>query len=1160
MITRSKSKRTAQRIESEDVGYKHVTSPSSSSSKSQLSLYSSSSSSCFRSPTISLSSSSSSNLGLTDVAQEAESVQVPVPNVSAAEVRKRWSKEMNEFILRTYLLLTNMESDTNAYLPPLHTKFLEKYPYMEVSRQRIGDQRRAIIQKNLLPKTTIDRIYKEVRIELQTNNNYHSAQLLSNTGTQIGQRMKWTKEYNESILKIYLRITQLESNKTAYRKLLHEEFIATHPELGHLSEQRIADQRRAIINNKYITDNRLAEIKQEISNELKIQNRENNYSQSLGTQPQQQLEAANINNTYTSHEEANIHTEEQALSGDNTLQELTAPIYNTTETTVDLNQKIESTFHEAEQLFANTDPTSRPFIRRQKLTKKFSTIVQYINTTILPTKLHPDIEFNTLHNILYCAAWTAAKCNGTKIEQQLQEIHHTQTKKIPSWQKRLEKQIADLRASIGRVTQFINGNRSRRIISTVETIKLKYATHAQHENSNSDPKHFLDTLKQKLSAKSARLKRYLKCTARKKQNAIFISNEKGFYRTLNSSENNTINRNNNIPSKEALREFWANIWENPEQHSDNTEWIKELQQETSGICDMEFEFIPADIFIDVIQRTHNWKAPGTDHIHNYWYKKFTCLYPYIHNHINAFIQSPHTLPTFITHGITYMLPKDPDDTCNPAKYRPITCLQTFYKILTACISRVINQHLTKYNILAEQQKGCRKDSQGCKEQLTIDAIAMKTATNQKKDIYSMFIDYQKAFDSVPHSWLLEVLNLYKIHPVLTNFLKTSMTNWQTALKIKSSCETLTTEPIQIQRGIFQGDALSPLWFCLALNPLSQLLDKSNEGFLLENNNTHYKLSHLMYMDDIKLFAADKRTLFKLADITQTFSQDIRMQFGVDKCKILSISKGKIREDNYTLENGEIIEPMTEHNSYKYLGFKQLKQIAHKETILDLKKRFTHRLRLILKTHLNSKNTIKAINTFAIPILTYSFGIINWSKTDLQSLQRTVNTNLTKYRKHHPKSCVQRLTLPRSEGGRGLIDIQNLHNQQIRTLRSYFHTKSEHSLLHKHATQLDKKLTPLNLHDTNPQQNEHSVSIQQKLLEWSSKALHGRHRSHLCQAHVDKEKSNEWIRRGDLFPETEGFMLAIQDEVIATRNYIKHIIKDSNQTSDQCRHCNADNYP
>ncbi|CAG4980406.1 unnamed protein product [Colias eurytheme] len=905
MITRSKSKRTTQRIESEDVGYKHVTSPSSSSSKSQLSLYSSSSSSCFRSPTISLSSSSSSNLGLTDVAQEAESVQVPVPNVSAAEVRKRWSKEMNEFILRTYLLLTNMESDTNAYLPPLHTKFLEKYPYMEVSRQRIGDQRRAIIQKNLLPKTTIDRIYKEVRIELQTNNNYHSAQLLSNTGTQIGQRMKWTKEYNESILKIYLRITQLESNKTAYRKLLHEEFIATHPELGHLSEQRIADQRRAIINNKYITDNRLAEIKQEISNELKIQNRENNYSQSLGTQPQQQLEAANINNTYTSHEEENIHTEEQALSGDNTLQELTAPIYNTTETTVDLNQKIESTFHEAEQLFANTDPTSRPFIRRQKLTKKFSTIVQYINTTILPTKLHPDIEFNTLHNILYCAAWTAAKCNGTKIEQQLQEIHHTQTKKIPSWQKRLEKQIADLRASIGRVTQFINGNRSRRIISTVETIKLKYATHAQHENSNSDPQHFLDTLKQKLSAKSARLKRYLKCTERKKQNAIFISNEKGFYRTLNSSENNTINRNNNIPSKEALREFWANIWENPEQHSDNTEWIKELQQETSGICDMEFEFIPADIFIDVIQRTHNWKAPGTDHIHNYWYKKFTCLYPYIHNHINAFIQSPHTLPTFITHGITYMLPKDPDDTCNPAKYRPITCLQTFYKILTACISRVINQHLTKYNILAEQQKGCRKDSQGCKEQLTIDAIAMKTATNQKKDIYSMFIDYQKAFDSVPHSW-----------------------------------------------------------------------------------------------------------------------------------------------------------------------------------------------------------------------------------------------------KHHPKSCVQRLTLPRSEGGRGLIDIQNLHNQQIRTLRSYFHTKSEHSLLHKHATQLDKKLTPLNLHDTNPQQNEHSVSIQQKLLEWSSKALHGRHRSHLCQAHVDREKSNEWIRRGDLFPETEGFMLAIQDEPKAYE--FGYSVKDAKSGNDYDR--------
>ncbi|KAL4702733.1 hypothetical protein ACJJTC_001478 [Scirpophaga incertulas] len=99
-------------------------------------------------------------------------------------------------------------------------------------------------------------------------------------------------------------------------------------------------------------------------------------------------------------------------------------------------------------------------------------------------------------------------------------------------------------------------------------------------------------------------------------------------------------------------------------------------------------------------------------------------------------------------------------------------------------------------------------------------------------------------------------------------------------------------------------------------------------------------------------------------------------------------------------------------------------------------------------------------------------------------------------------------------------------------------------LHKATTEADKKLTPLNLHDRQTQTTEDIVS------------LHGRHRSHLGQPHVDKDKSNEWLKRGELFPETEGFMLAIQDEVKATRNYRKHIIKDINQQTDLCRHYNA----
>ena len=67
-------------------------------------------------------------------------------------------------------------------------------------------------------------------------------------------------------------------------------------------------------------------------------------------------------------------------------------------------------------------------------------------------------------------------------------------------------------------------------------------------------------------------------------------------------------------------------------------------------------------------------------------------------------------------------------------------------------------------------------------------------------------------------------------------------------------------------------------------------------------------------------------------------------------------------------------------------------------------------------------------------------------------------------------------------------------------------------------------------------------------------LHGRHPHDLGQDDVDSKASNYWLTHGDLFPETEGFVIAIQDQVIATKNYHKHIIKDPNVTDDRCRMC------
>jgi hypothetical protein len=100
-----------------------------------------------------------------------------------------------------------------------------------------------------------------------------------------------------------------------------------------------------------------------------------------------------------------------------------------------------------------------------------------------------------------------------------------------------------------------------------------------------------------------------------------------------------------------------------------------------------------------------------------------------------------------------------------------------------------------------------------------------------------------------------------------------------------------------------------------------------------------------------------------------------------------------------------------------------------------------RLRIICKSYLNTANKIKAINTYAIPILTYSFGIISWSNTDLDSLERLVQKALTNHRNLHPKSAVERITIQQHLGRLGIINIKQLHNNQIEKLRDYFKSKS-----------------------------------------------------------------------------------------------------------------------
>ena len=69
----------------------------------------------------------------------------------------------------------------------------------------------------------------------------------------------------------------------------------------------------------------------------------------------------------------------------------------------------------------------------------------------------------------------------------------------------------------------------------------------------------------------------------------------------------------------------------------------------------------------------------------------------------------------------------------------------------------------------------------------------------------------------------------------------------------------------------------------------------------------------------------------------------------------------------------------------------------------LKKECTKRLRLILKSELNAKNKIIEIGALAMPVLRFSFGIINWRLEEIRKIERETTKTLTMYKIHHPNA-------------------------------------------------------------------------------------------------------------------------------------------------------------
>ncbi|XP_031559231.1 uncharacterized protein LOC116295530 [Actinia tenebrosa] len=275
----------------------------------------------------------------------------------------------------------------------------------------------------------------------------------------------------------------------------------------------------------------------------------------------------------------------------------------------------------------------------------------------------------------------------------------------------------------------------------------------------------------------------------------------------------------------------------------------------------------------------------------------------------------------------------------------------------------------------------------------------------------------------------------------------------------------------------------------------------------------------------------------LLHIVPNFNNDINMKFGLAKCVKATFKKGKLtKKSNIQIDIDTVIKELDQEKTYKYLGIDESDGIQHSNMKEKVRKEYYRRLRLVLQSVLNAANKIQAINTLAVPVVSYSFNIIKWKLSEIKRLDAKERKFLTMNRMHHPKADVERLYVKRREGVRGLVQIENSYIK-ISTIGLDMYFKIDVSIIGK----------------TKRIKSTYKDHLQMKQCEkWESNPLHDQYIRQVNKADVDKQRTHSWLKGTDLKSETEGLIIAAQDQKLPTRYYDNKIM--GKHVNTKCRIC------
>src|SRR5215216_6805128 len=328
--------------------------------------------------------------------------------------------------------------------------------------------------------------------------------------------------------------------------------------------------------------------------------------------------------------------------------------------------------------------------------------------------------------------------------------------------------------------------------------------------------------------------------------------------------------------------------------------------------------------------------------------------------------------------------------CDITKTCPITLLETtrkaFVKIITNCLSSIIAKHkICKGNNFAGLPGGSTEDP------IKIMNILIEDAIENKKDIWILLQDLSKAYDRVDLKFLKLALQRIKL-PTLAS---TLIINLFTARKNAILTSDRISSYYDVKIGIDQGEVISPLLWCIYLDPLLCEINSLNKGYtinhtwisdLTDNSTTTLSesVSSLAFMDDTNWIANSQTDLECILDVADDFYNLTRAALNKDKSKLLVTNFTLSSPVNLRFGSSHIdITPETE--SVRFLGVwinSQRSQSFVKNQIRQDINKFVNSIKYKPVT---DKQMAYIINMVLCPLLEYRMQITPLSKNECDIL-------------------------------------------------------------------------------------------------------------------------------------------------------------------------------